>query len=149
MINSLNIDNVGKSVSREVAKLVSNQEYSFSGLDRKAASGFNPGEPKRIILDRLIAAIESNNIHIVDPVPVAKDAIFFELTGSPKAFGFKTKGEFLTLASNSGFNHGKLNKDCKYLITDDLNSGSSKMKKAKKLGIEVITYEEFTTRHTN
>lgn len=31
--------------------------------------------------------------------------------------------------------------ECKILFTDDLNSTSSKMKKANKLGIEIKTYE--------
>lgn len=37
-------------------------------------------------------------------------------------------------------------KETQLLVTDDLNSDSSKMTKAKKMGIEIITYEEFFSR---
>ena len=44
---------------------------------------------------------------------------------------------------DKGFEHGKLNADAKYLITDDLESSSSKMKKAQKLGVEIKLYSDF------
>jgi len=44
---------------------------------------------------------------------------------------------------DKGFEHGKLNADTKYLITDDLESSSSKMKKAQKLGVEIKLYSDF------
>ena len=36
-----------------------------------------------------------------------------------------------------------VNKDLTYLVTDDLNSGSAKSKKAKELGSKIITSFEF------
>ena len=45
-----------------------------------------------------------------------------EFTGSPKEFGFKTKAEFLDFAKSKGFEHGKLNDDANYLITDSHDS---------------------------
>ena len=64
------------------------------------------------------------------------------MTGSPKAFGFKTKEEFVNLIKQNGYIHTGLDKSTNVLITDDLNSSSSKMAKARKLGVEIKTYEQ-------
>jgi NAD-dependent DNA ligase len=55
---------------------------------------------------------------------------------------FKTKEEFLGKVKEAGWIHHGLDKSTKFLVTDDLGSSSSKMTKAKKLGIEIITYSE-------
>jgi NAD-dependent DNA ligase len=46
------------------------------------------------------------------------------------------------MVNAKGFVHTPLQKGTKYLITDDVNSSSSKMSKAKKLGIEIISYDQ-------
>jgi hypothetical protein len=60
------------------------------------------------------------------------------MTGSPKACGFNTKADFLSkhpeYVETSKWN------ECQILFTDDLDSDSSKMKKAKKLGITIKKY---------
>jgi len=71
------------------------------------------------------------------------------MTGSPKPYGFKTKEDFLKLITNNGYSHGDLNDKCKILITDDINSNSSKMTKAKKLGVEILTYEDILNKIKN
>jgi hypothetical protein len=68
------------------------------------------------------------------------------MTGSPKPFGFATKSEFANLIGDKLNEVSITSKDCQYLITDDLNSTSSKMKAAEKKGIEIITYGEFAER---
>lgn len=65
------------------------------------------------------------------------------MTGSPKAFGYKTKSEFLA-AHPEYTDVGSSIKDCKILFTDDLNSTSGKMKQAAKYGVEVKLYESFS-----
>ena len=65
------------------------------------------------------------------------------LTGSPKSAGFSTKAVFMSEFSKFGFEEGStLNATCELLITNDLASVTSKMEKAKKLGVEIMTYEE-------
>lgn len=63
------------------------------------------------------------------------------LTGSPKECGYNTKADFL--AKHPQFVETTKWNECKTLITDDLDSTSSKMQKAKKLGIEIKTYLDF------
>ena len=62
------------------------------------------------------------------------------MTGSPKEFGYATKSVFLQ--SNPKYIETSDWKICKILFTDDLSSDSSKMQKAKKLGIEIKTYDQ-------
>ena len=61
------------------------------------------------------------------------------LTGSPKECGYNTKGDFL--AQHPEYVVTTKWDECKILFTDDLNSTSSKMEKAKKKGIEIRKYE--------
>ena len=70
----------------------------------------------------------------------------YECTGSPKPL-FKTKDEFENFATKVGFEHSSLNSGCKYLLTDSYESTSSKMAKAKKLEIEIISYEDFYNKY--
>ena len=60
------------------------------------------------------------------------------LTGSPKECGYNTKADFL--AKHPQFVETTKWNECKILFTDDLESTSSKMEKAKKLGIEIKRY---------
>jgi NAD-dependent DNA ligase len=71
------------------------------------------------------------------------------MTGSPKPYGFKTKEDFVKLIGDNGYVQGPLNEKCKILITDDINSNSSKMSKAKKLGVEIMTYEDILNKIKN
>jgi DNA ligase (NAD+) len=60
------------------------------------------------------------------------------LTGSPKECGYNTKADFL--AKHPQFVETTKWNEVKILFTDDLESTSSKMEKAKKLGIEIKRY---------
>ena len=66
-----------------------------------------------------------------------------EMTGSPKSAGFSTKEVFLDSLREFGFEHGKMikkNNQCNILVTNDLDSQTSKMSLAKELGVEIMTY---------
>ena len=69
------------------------------------------------------------------------------MTGSPKP-NWKTKEDFINVFAVGRFQqpvvHTKINdKKCKYLITDDYMSRSSKMVEAERRGIKIITYNDF------
>ncbi|MDP6526580.1 MAG: hypothetical protein QGH15_20395 [Kiritimatiellia bacterium] len=77
--------------------------------------------------------------------------IHYEMTGSPKTAGFKTKAELIEHLAGHGYvkddlsgeGYGKVpDKVCDLLLTDSYDSPSSKMKKAEKLGIRILTYED-------
>ena len=69
---------------------------------------------------------------------VTENKIPVIMTGSPKECGFNTKSDFLK--SHPEYVETTKWNECKILFTDDLESNSSKMQKAKKLGIEIKKY---------
>lgn len=113
----------------------------------KVVSGLNPdtkGIPNSII------ELSENNSFLYDVekymeflgieplVEESSDKIPVILTGSPKECGYNTKADFL--AKHPQFVETTKWNECKILFTDDLESTSSKMQKAKKLGIEIKRY---------
>jgi NAD-dependent DNA ligase len=145
IIASLSFKNTGWSTAKQIAKLFEGKQPDWSGLSYAAYSPFlNQSSEEYKTVIRFIETLKSNGFKIEEEEQkqITSDTITFEMTGSPKEFGFKTKDEFIKTVSAKGFVHTPLQKGTKYLITDDLQSDSSKMSKAKKLGIEIITYTQ-------
>jgi hypothetical protein len=69
---------------------------------------------------------------------VSEDRIPVIMTGSPKECGFNTKSDFLS--KHQEYVETTKWNECQILFTDDLESNSSKMQKAKKLGITIKRY---------
>jgi DNA ligase (NAD+) len=145
VIASLYFDNVGGSTAKQIAKLFEGNQPDWSGLSYAAYSPFlnkESAEYQKVL--RFCKILEDNGftIHSTEVPVISTDSILFEMTGSPKEFGFKTKEDFLKAVNSAGWVQKGLDKTTKYLVTDDLNSSSSKMAKAKKLGVEIITYSQ-------
>jgi DNA ligase (NAD+) len=77
-------------------------------------------------------------ISYIKEIAVSEDKIPVIMTGSPKACGFNTKADFL--AKHPEYVETSKWNECQILFTDDLDSDSSKMQKAKKLGITIKKY---------
>ena len=69
---------------------------------------------------------------------ITEDKIPVIMTGSPKECGFNTKSDFLS--KHPEYVETTKWNECQILFTDDLESSSSKMQKAKKLGITIKRY---------
>ena len=116
----------------------------------KKISGLNPdskGIPtvvKELSENKdIICMIEENYMKLfglsyVEDVVSSGDKIPVIMTGSPKACGFNTKADFL--AKHPEYIETSKWNECQILFTDDLDSDSSKMQKAKKLGITIKKY---------
>ena len=68
-----------------------------------------------------------------------------EMTGSPKSAGFKTKATFLAALEDFGYSQAKMRKKdntVDILVTDDMSSETNKMKTARDLGVEIMTYAD-------
>jgi len=140
VILSLGFDKIGRTASKQLAKMISGKPYSFAGLEKAALIGFNEGEKKRLKVERFITLLESKGIEIEKEVDIV-NGIGVELTGSPKDSGFSIKNDLLKFLGEHGYVHKPL-KEASILLTDSLTSSSSKMEAARKKGIEIMTYEQ-------
>jgi NAD-dependent DNA ligase len=149
IINSLN----ERKKTLSMTNLIQSMGYENCGEKNSAwladkLCGLNPdtkGIPTTII--ELSENYEFNSkvtnyMLAMDVKPVKKedtsDKTPVVLTGSPKKCGYNTKADFL--AKHPQFVETTKWTECKILFTDDLESTSSKMEKAKKLGIEIKRY---------
>jgi len=148
LILSMQFDKVGHSISKEIANYMTEHEYSFDGFDYTVRDEItNPESEMNIKINQMVEKLKTIGVNIIKKEKSLKmdenmKAIIVEMTGSPKEFGFKTKEEFLDVVSPFGVIHGKLDKNCNYLVTDDISSKTSKMAKASKLGVKIVTYSE-------
>lgn len=146
---SYDIDNLGKRTSSQFAKYLSGISYDFRGLEKKVINQLKSKENEILESKQLL---ENLGCKILLPKEIIQsddtNIITFVLTGSPREFGFKTKSEFIKNLPENCQEVGKLSSETNYLITNDVNSSSSKTKTAKKLNIKIVTYGEFINLHT-
>ena len=73
------------------------------------------------------------------------------MPGSPRESGYSTKAELIKHLENFGYIKDDMSGEgygtspdevCELLLTDSYDSKSSKMYKAQKLGIKILTYED-------
>ena len=136
----MGVEGMGHTTAKQIGNYISGLPHNFSGLQKDIISGFEPGGSRRHEYEMMVESI-APYINIILPEKISEDSIPFEMTGSPKSFGFKTKDEFLKLAKEKGYYHAGL-KDAKVLFVDDINSSSSKMKTAQSKGVKIMLYNE-------
>jgi NAD-dependent DNA ligase len=141
VIQMLGYDNVGKKLSTQLSREHAGLNYDYAHLERALVAKLRSPEVSDNIKS-VVDGLESLGITIDRPKAeiIDKGATGVCMTGSPKAFGFATKAEFL--AKHPNLYEADL-KDASFLVTDDLNSTSSKMKTAEKKGIGIKTYGDF------
>ena len=132
VIQSMGYENCGEKNSLYLAKVISGLNPDSKGIptsiiELSEDNSFLYDVEKYMKLLDLKPLVEESS----DKIPVI-------LTGSPKECGYSTKADFL--AKHPQFVETTKWSECKILFTDDLESTSSKMEKAKKLGIEIKCY---------
>ena len=79
------------------------------------------------------------------------DKIHYEMTGAPRSSGYSTKSDLIKHLEGFGYIKDDMSGEgygtspgdaCELLLTDSYDSKSSKMYKAQKLGIRILTYED-------
>ena len=141
VILMMGYDGIGRKVSEQAAREYCGLIPNYASLERALVSKLQ--EPEIVNhIKNAVSVLESLGITIDRPQDPKEDVGLtgVTLTGSPKTFGFKTKAEFLAKFPNL---YECDLKDASFLITDDLNSTSSKMKTADKKGIAIKTYGDF------
>lgn len=145
VVTALAFENVGWSTATQIAKVFEGKTPDWTGLSHASYAPFlNSQSLEYQSVLKFIQVLTDNGFEIQSEEPQiqSENSIRYELTGSPKAYGFKTKDEFKKVLQSHGWVHTGLDKETHVLIADDLSSSSSKMSKAAKLGIEIKTYEE-------
>lgn len=120
-----NTNNIGIKIVDELAKALGDEGYYRNELG---------------ILYENMNIIDSK----IDQSALGKDfvSLTFVHTGSAKPL--KTRDELKRIISSKGHNLvGSVSNNTNYLINNDVNSTTDKNKKAKELGIPIITVEEF------
>ncbi len=144
-IHAMQFKSVGAGTSKEIAKMIANVDYSFSGKEKAAWEPFtNENSPQSKKLKIFLSVLKANKINIIYPLKTIKNmetTINFEMTGNTKNTDYKTKDELTKFLAPKGYVHTAL-KDASLLLTDSHTSSSSKMATAKKKGITIMTYEE-------
>ena len=152
IISAAGIPLIGRTVARDLAKRFNTYEdfrdairngFDFTKFDgygyemHKAISAFNYTELDNIVENYL--TIEKNN-DIIN-VEKLKDLTFC-ITG--KVHIWKNRDELSKeIEKLGGKVTGSVSKNTNYLINNDVNSTSAKNNKAKELGVQIISEEDF------
>jgi len=143
VLRMLVIPGCGRSIRKQFSRKLSGLSYDFKGLTKDIIEQLENStkELKRFEteLDEY-AGIKVINVED-DTQTITEDTVTYVMTGSPKKCGFGgTKAEFQKALPQNWVESKKLDSSTTYLITGDIESNSSKSKKAKELGITIITY---------
>lgn len=141
LILLLNHDDIGDKIALQLANYVDSIEPDFTGVSSIFKSEEFLTSLKEDV-DLYSKLFNNVGIEIIQTKKLSDDIVMVEMTGSPKSFGFKTKSDWLDTFNGKVVTGSLTDKRCKFLVTDDLDSDSSKMKKAKKLNIQIVTYNE-------
>lgn len=156
VIASMKLSDTGKSVSKQIAKYLSNVKHDFKSLNKNAVTKFTTvGTEERRKLNEFLKILNKAGIRVIKESNKTDNRPILVMTGKPPVIkDLKTKSDYSIIFSQKGFQEvGKLDESTKYLITDSVTSTSGKMKKAKTLnekkgaGIEIMTYEDFYQKH--
>ena len=139
LILSFCFKNCGHRASALCAKIITGQNYSTAGMGAESYKWAENPNSKEYMLVVNTAELLGVSLEPTEADGADNDKIPVIMTGSPKAFGFNTKKDFL--AAHPEYVETTEWKNCKILFTDNLNSTSGKMKKAAKAGIPVKLYE--------
>ena len=135
VVLSLCLPNCGEKNSEWFAKKISGLNPDIKGVPVVVKE---MSENEDIIVMIESEYIKPFGISYISTIINIEDRIPVIMTGSPKACGFNTKADFL--AVHPEYVETTKWNECQILFTDDLESDSSKMQKAKKMGVEIKKY---------
>ena len=140
VIEILQFDRCGKTLSKKFAEIILKQTTDTSGIDKQVLANVCKGEGFQKI-QKSMSKLQSYGIKVTKPIVINDDTISFEMTGTPPGM---TKSEFISKLKLRYPNslHTTLTKDTKFLFVDNLNSSSSKMNKARKYNSKIVLYSD-------
>jgi len=141
VIQSLGFTNVGKTLSIQLANEHAGVPFDYGNLEKALVERMKTPEVTYWI-KYMVKELEGVGIKVDRPfIPDTTNTIFVCLTGSPSSAGFGTKSDFLEHYKGKLVECDLKDKNCNYLVTNDLESKTSKMTTAVKKGIKIVTYK--------
>lgn len=154
VLYSLGISNIGLSNAKVICryfgddldKIRSAQEEEISAIDgigpviAASLTQYFKDSENNCKLDRLLAHLHLNKEEISDKQTLS--GMNFVITGSLEHFGNRSEAKKL-IESLGGKVTGTVTGKTNYLINNDTTSNSSKNKKARELGVPILSEEEF------
>jgi DNA ligase (NAD+) len=141
LINLLQFNGCGKVLSRTFANIIlGDKSQSVAGIDKNVLNMVCRGEGFKRINDAMKLLV-TYGVRVVRPIKIDDSSLTFEMTGTPPGM---TKGEFAAKLKQQYPNsvHVSLTKDTKVLFVDTLSSNSSKLNRARKYNLRILTYEQ-------
>ena len=135
VVLSLCLPNCGEKNTEWFVKKISGLNPDSKGIPAVVKDMSENKDIIRMIEDEYMKPF---NISYISESAISEDKIPVIMTGSPKTCGFNTKADFLV--KHPEYVETTKWNECQILFTDDLESDSSKMQKAKKLGVEIRKY---------
>lgn len=142
LIEMLQIDNCGKTLSRKFAEIMTGKQVDTKGMNKQLLKDVCSSSGKyNTLVKESMNKLKQYGIKVIKPIEVSEDSFSFEMSGDFKKM---SKNDFVIELKKSKPNwvHSTLNKNTNYLIVDDLNTNTSKANKARKYNIKIITYDE-------
>jgi DNA ligase (NAD+) len=138
VIYMLQFENVGITLSNRFEDILIKRSTDVSGISKEVIDNVLRFEGFQKIKDAT-QKLKEYGIKVIPKPQVSDTTITFEMTGNPPNM---TKEQFVdAITKKYDCTHTSLTKNTTYLITDDMYSNSSKMTKARKYNIKIITYQ--------
>ena len=140
IIQLLQFNGVGPKLANKFALAYVGKKPSMDGVDRNVALYVLRGDGKEII-QRAFERFKELSIKILAPLEVNDATITYEMSNSPTNM---SKEEFSKQFKRKFPNsqHTTLTKNTKLLIVDSMDAATSKMNRARKYNVQIITYKE-------
>lgn len=128
------------TIEKVMALKISDIEAIESFAEKSATEMVNSLKSKKNLIEKLVSyGFEPK--HVIASVSESEiTGLKFCITGT---LTFKRSELQKMVKENGGIVQASVNKDTNYLITNDIDSSSSKFKKAKSLNLPIITEDEF------
>lgn len=140
LIMLLQFDNVGPVIAKCVAEILLKINTSTKNMADDIVQNVCKGAGFVKIASSM-RTMNSYGIKIIKPIEINEETITYEMTGDPTDMTkSKFKEKFAELYPNAL--HTSLTKNTKYLFTNDLSSNTSKMNKARKYNITIVSYDD-------
>lgn len=141
VIEMLQINGCGMVLSMRFAEMLTNlKPFSRENIDENVFNYVVKGKGRSLIANA-IKSLASFKVRVIKPIQINDDDITYEMSNNPPSM---TKAEFKLKIKEKYPNsmHTTLTKNTKFLICDNKNANTSKVNKARRYNIKIVTYQE-------